>query len=112
MGMYDSIEIKNVDNIPDGIYQTKNLDCRLVVYEIDGRSKLYIKDRGVYAESFKKARVKNANGYIYFYNEVDTYLVVLSKSKVVYSKKCSYSDVMCGSKLLVDPDTFILEEEE
>lgn len=112
MGMYDSIEIKNVYNIPDGIYQTKNLDCRLVVYEIEGKSELFIKDRGVYSESLKKARVKNANGYIYFYNETDIYLIVLCNSKVGYSKKCEYGELICGEGLLVDPDTFILEEEE
>lgn len=112
MGMYDTVIIKDVDNVPDGVYQTKGLNCNLSVYEINGRSELFVKDRGVHSDSLKSAKIKNANGYLYFHDGFERYLIILRNSKVAYSKKCCCGDDVYDDKLMIDPNTFILEEEE
>lgn len=51
MGMFDTIIVEdNVLNIPNGHYQTKDLDCVLDVYKISGDSFVLEGTEGLYKE--------------------------------------------------------------
>lgn len=84
---YDTIIIKDVEGIPDGEYQTKDLCCEYCYFRINETKSLEIIKEHIDTYFSKTALPKtigNVNGYIKLYNEKhDRYIAIFKDGVLV-----------------------------